>query len=111
MKKRVLLAAAALLPLSACGGHLATDRAAVDYNRSFANARNEVLLLNILRAWAKEPMQFSTISQVIGGVRTGAELTLPFSNIAEGGVAAEISPSVRFSTRNPNVTVAPLETR
>ena len=96
---------------SGCAGHFASDRAAVEYNRSFANARNEVLLLNILRAWAHEPMQFSTVSQVSGGVRTGTEISFPFANILEGAPAAELGPQLKFSTRNPNVTVLPLETR
>ena len=112
---RTIVRRAAVLALftaaSGCTSHFATDRAAVAYNHNFANARNEVLLLNILRAWAHEPMQFSTISQVSGSVRTGAEISLPFTNLLEGGDQAEFGPSLKLTARNPAVTILPLETR
>jgi hypothetical protein len=102
---------ASLVICSSCAGHLATDEAAVDYNRTFASGRNQVLLLNILRAWAHEPTLFSNVTQVAGSVRTGTEITLPFANILEGGDQAEFGPSFKATTRNPAVTIVPLDTR
>lgn len=96
---------------SGCAGQFQTDRAAVEYNRALSNARNEILLLNILRAWAYEPLQFSTVSQVSGSVRANTEISLPFPNILNGGDPAEFGPSVTVSNRNPNVTILPLDTR
>jgi hypothetical protein len=99
--------AVSTLVLTGCADALSTREAAVDYNRAFADARNEVLLLNILRTWAREPMQFSTVAGVTGGVRTGAEVTLPFTNVLVGGEDS-ISPSFKFGARNPNVSINPL---
>lgn len=108
---RVLVAAAAALSISGCAGQFATDRAAVEYNRALSSARNEVLLLNVLRAWAYEPLQFSTVSQVSGAVRTNAEISLPLTGILGGGDPTEFGPSVTLGNRNPNVTILPLDTR
>jgi len=102
--------AVGLLLLTGCASHYTTDGAAVSYNRSFANARNEVLLLNILRASASEPLQFSTISTVTGSVQNGTKISVPFTNIILGGEDS-ITPTLEVTTRNPNVTIAPLETR
>lgn len=98
------------MSLTGCATAFSTREAAVDYNRSFADARNEVLLLNILRAWAREPMQFSTVAGVTGGVRTGSEITLPFTNILVGGEDS-ISPTIKFNGRNPNVSINPLASK
>ncbi|HEY0027506.1 MAG TPA: hypothetical protein VGC35_06520 [Allosphingosinicella sp.] len=101
------LIVAAAATLTGCAGAFSTREAAVGYNRAFADARNEVLLLNVLRTWAREPMQFSTIASVNGGVRTGAEFSLPFTNIILGGEDS-ISPSLKVNPRNPAVTINPL---
>lgn len=108
--KTRLLAIVALLALASCVGHYTTDRAAVAYNRAFANGRNEVLLLNILRASADEPLQFSTISSVGGQVLNGTEVSIPFTNILLGGEDS-ITPTLKITGRNPTVTVTPLATR
>lgn len=105
--RTILLGAASLLTVS-CAGQLATNRAAVDYNRAFADSRNEVLLLNILRAWRDEPLQFSAMSQVNGAIRGGATLNLNFQNVILG--ASEVfNPGLSVTSRNPNVTIAPLD--
>jgi hypothetical protein len=97
------------LALPACSGHYTTRGAAVEYNRAFADARNEIVLLNILRASADEPLQFSTISNVNGAVRNGTSITLPFTNIIFGGDES-INPSLTLGDRNPGITITPLET-
>lgn len=101
----------ASLSLAGCAGQFATDRAAVDYNRALANARNEILLLNVLRAWAYEPLQFSTVSQVSGSVQASTQLSLPLANVLAGGDPAEFGPGLSITNRNPNVTILPLDTR
>lgn len=98
------------LSVGGCASGFSTHRAAVDYNRSFADARNEILILNILRASQREPLQFSTITGVQGSVRTTTQIVIPFTNVIAGGADA-ISPQITASTRNPQVTITPLATR
>ncbi|HYC45590.1 MAG TPA: hypothetical protein VED01_08885 [Burkholderiales bacterium] len=107
-------AAAAALLTSACSTlQPAGDQAgstAVDYNRAFARARDEITVLNVLRASQREPLQFSTISSVQGGLKTGASVMIPFTNLIGGGVSA-VSPEVTISSRNPVVSIVPLATK
>ncbi len=98
------------IALGACGTLQPTGKAAVDYNKAFAKSRDEVTVINILRASERQPLQFSTISSVQGGLRTGATLKLPFTNIIAGGEDS-ISPEVSFSSRNPTVSITPLATK
>ena len=64
--------------LEACAATTPTSKVAVDYDRIFAKAQNEVLVTNILRASEREPLQFSTMGSVTGGVRnTGAMIFDP----------------------------------
>ncbi|PAX06418.1 hypothetical protein [Sphingomonas lenta] len=101
---------AAAMPLAGCETFQPTNGAAVQYNRSFARARDEVTVLNVLRASGRQPLQFSTVSTVTGEVRTGVQVTLPFTNVIAGG-DDEISPSFGFTNRNPAVTIVPLASK
>lgn len=83
---------------------------AVDYNRAFARARDEITVLNILRASERQPLQFSTISSVQGGLKTGTSVKIPFTNIIAGGVNS-ISPEITITSRNPAVSIVPLATK
>ena len=99
------------LVVSACAATTPTSKVAVDYNRIFAKARNEVLITNILRASAEEPLQFSTMGSVTGGVRnTGlVNLTIP-SLIGRG--ATILSPEFTVNEGiNPNVSIVPLSNK
>lgn len=110
MNKRKSLAVLTLLLLaSACATPKSARVAAVDYNRAFAAARNEVLLLNILRASVREPLQFSHISQVSGSVDTTTTVTLPFGFAI--GEDPTFEPEVSFETSNPDITIVPSETK
>jgi hypothetical protein len=115
---RLHKAASALscLLLGACSAIQPAEKAAIDYNRSFAKARDEVLVLNVLRASERQPLQFSTISGVSGGIKSGASLTLPFTNLIGGAPAAEgggfaLSPSLEVTNRNPAVSIVPLSSK
>lgn len=101
---------AACMMLSACSSIQPSDKAAVDYNRAFARARDEVHVLNVLRASQQQPLQFSTISTVHGAVKSGASIKLPFTNIIAGG-ADSISPELTITNRNPLVTILPLASK
>lgn len=102
--------AAMLLAPAACATIEPAGKSAVDYNRAFARARDEIIVLNVLRAAHQQPLQFSTISAVQGGMRNNASLRVPFTNVIAGGSDA-ISPDLTISTRNPSVSIVPLATR
>ena len=112
MRKGYLHAAVAaglVVLASACAAPLSTREAGIDYNRAFAGAHNDIILLNILRASEREPLQFSAITGVTGPLRSSISLKLPFTNIIAGGTDA-ISPEITAGIRNPNVTISPLDT-
>lgn len=99
------------MALAGCAATTPTSKVAVDYNRIFATARNEVLVTNILRASEREPLQFSTMGSVTGGVRnTGSiDLTLP-SLIGKG--ATILSPEILVNEGiNPTVSIVPLSNK
>lgn len=110
MRVRSWLAGTVALATAACQTVQTTDDAAVDLNRAFARARDEITLLNVLRASERQPLQFSTISSVQGAVRAGASIRIPFINLVGAGREA-ISPEISLSSRNPTVSIAPLATR
>ena len=106
MRGSVLLAVSALL-LGGCAISQSTADVAINYNRSFAQTRNEMLLLNVLRASAREPLQFSTMGQVQGPVGNGGEISLPFTNLIGGKDI--LSPTLKITDAvNPNVSIIPL---
>src|SRR5205823_1224423 len=76
----------------------------VGYNGIFAKSRDEVLVTNILRASAREPLQFSTMGTVTGGVSPTGQVELPFSHIfAKDGLKLTLKDEI-----NPAVTIVPL---
>ena len=97
--------------LGGCAATTPTSKVAVDYNRIFANARNEVLVTNILRAAAREPLQFSTMGDVTGGVRNTGSLTLSIPSLIGKG-ATILSPEFSVNEGiNPNVSIVPLSSK
>lgn len=109
MTKLWMIACAAIsLPLAGCASLRSTDQVAVDYNKSFANARNKVLLLNILRAGVHEPLQFSTMSSVSGTVGNSGSIEIPFAGLIGPGKLG-IAPTLSINDGlNPTVTIIPL---
>ena len=100
------MAAALSAALGGCAATTPTSKVAVDYNRIFAKARNEVLVTNILRAAEREPLQFSTMGSVNGSVRNSGSLafTIPSLNGVTG-----LSPQVSVNEGiNPAVSIVPL---
>lgn len=87
-----------------------TEKSAVDYNRALARARDEITVLNVLRASERQPLLFSTISGVQGSMKSGASIKIPFTNIIAGGTNS-ISPEVTITGRNPIVSITPLATK
>ena len=68
---------------------------AVNYNVAAEQARNEMLLLNVLRARDRKPMVFTGLSRITGSVRqsagVGASGTLRNSGADSQGVSANFS--------------------
>lgn len=102
----IILAAA----LGGCAVTKSTEDIVLDYNKSFAATRNEMLLLNVLRSAAREPMQFSTMGQVQGTIGNGGQLTIPINNLIGGKNI--ISPSLQLTDSvNPQVAIIPLASK
>ena len=109
-RHRAILCSALCCLLTSCTTVAMTKKGAVGFNRVFADARNEVLLLNILRAKDGEPLQFSTISTVSGNMRPDMKVTGGLDNLFIGA-AKVFNPAGEFGFRNPTITIAPLETK
>lgn len=103
--------AASGLVLVGCTSFRDGTRVAVEANDSFARGRNNVLLLNVLRAAAREPFQFSAPSSLATGIETSGELTLTPENILDGG-RFDLIPGLTLNRSvSPTLTVAPLGTK
>lgn len=108
---RKSFAALASLALTSCALSQSTNQIVLDYNKDFAKSRNEVLLLNVLRAAAREPLQFSTMGQVNGTVGNSSGISIPFTNVIAGGKNA-VSPTLTVSDAiNPSITISPLASK
>jgi hypothetical protein len=70
------------LLLSSCTAVDEFSPRAVTYNLAAEGAQNQALLLNVVRASLKRPMQFTTVQSVTGTASEGGtvQLTLPFGN-------------------------------
>lgn len=111
-KFRRALIVSAVFSLSACTTIEAATKQAVRYNSAFTNARNEILLLNILRAQNGEPLQFSTISTVQGPMRGNIEVSNTLDWIFHGAdEVRKLTPDGGFTFRDPTITITPLESK
>jgi antitoxin (DNA-binding transcriptional repressor) of toxin-antitoxin stability system len=108
--KRIGLAVAAAAAISGCTS-LQTPMTdfATDYNRVIADTRNEMILLNIVRASEGEPTHYSALSSVSGNLSIGASASASLSGIIDDvDAGAGTSISVRSS---PSFQIIPLNTR
>lgn len=86
---------------------------ATDYNRVIADTRNEMVLLNILRAQHREPTHYSSISGIEGSISISAEAGLEYEYSADGLAATESgeisTPSASLAVASePSFTIVPL---
>lgn len=107
---RVVAVNAICCVLAGCTTVGETKKGAVGFNRVFSDARNEVLLLNVLRARYNEPLQFSTISTVTGSMRPDFKLTGGLDNLILGAANA-FKPAGEVDLLHPSVTIGPLESK
>lgn len=109
---RFLAAAALSVGLVGCSTVQSAQRQAVRYNSAFSGARNEILLLNILRAKHREPLQFSTISTVTGSMRGTIGATAGLDWIFSGAdKVRKFLPGASLGLRDPSVTLTPLDSK
>jgi hypothetical protein len=93
--------------LGGCAPAITSSKVAVDYNRTFARSRDEALVTNILRASAREPLQFSTMGTVTGGVSPTGEFSFPFSDVlGKEGLKVTLKNEI-----NPVLNIVPLENK
>jgi hypothetical protein len=106
----LLAASCAALALSGCvsGGSLSSR--AVDYNTAAETARNEMLLLNILRARDRRPMVFTGLSRITGSVRAETRVGATATVNPAGPDVQAYSPSFGF-TDSPTFDVAVLDSQ
>lgn len=105
---RKLFAAIAAGLLAGCShaGHV--SGVATDFNRAMADTRNSQVLLNIVRAGGREPLQFSSIGEITATVNRSVGLDTVATNLITGGRDA-ISPTLRLSGSTvPFLRMAPL---
>lgn len=95
-----------------CAAIRPAQRVAVDYNRAFAQSRDEILLLNIVRAASREPLQFSTMGNVTGTGRAGGSITSSLANLIGGGTNPfTVSPGLTLTEAHPSLTIIPLSSK
>ncbi len=88
----------------------AISRRAVDYNVAAESARNEMLLLNILRARTQYPMIFTGLARITGSLRTEARIGANTSMRKQTATQQAVSPSVGMID-SPTFTVAVLDSQ
>jgi hypothetical protein len=99
----------ALATLTGCASlHTPMTDFATDYNRVIADTRNEMILLNIVRARFGEPTHYSALSSVSGNLSIGAS-----AGASLGGIIDDIDAgaSTQISVRSsPSFQIIPLNT-
>lgn len=109
MSGKSLCVAAAAAALCGCSHAGSITRTSADYNKAMASVRNEQLLLNIMRAAAREPLQFSAMGEINTTFDRTSELDL--NNLILRGANA-MTQVVKLSGGNkPVVKINPLSNR
>jgi hypothetical protein len=110
MRGRVHIAA--LLPALALACVSSEDIAgrAVDYNMAAAAARDEMLLLNVLRSRDRRPMVFTGLSRITGSVRYEASMGAAIPIGADAPNEALLTPRVGISD-SPSFDIAILDSQ
>src|SRR5579884_1622536 len=105
------LAASAILGGCRFADHFAGHSA--EYHVQAAQIKSQDLLVNILRAAHRRPLQFTDLTTVTGqtSVATSGSFQLPFAGRPNGGPALFIFQPMLTETEQPNFTVAVLNTK
>ena len=98
-------AAIACLALSACAFTDGTVDGRYDtINRSTDSARNQAILLNIVRASRAEPLNFVAFAKIGGTTSTGLGMGLPSFFVGPDRVGSQKQTTFGNSTLNGNVS-------
>lgn len=109
--RKSLVMALVAAGLAGCSHAGSVSRAATDYNKAFAEARNEQLLINILRAGAREPLQFSALAEINASVNRTVGIDTVASNLITGG-RDMISPTLKLNASTvPTMKIQPLSSK
>ena len=106
----LLLLTAASFTLAGCISGGALSSRAVDYNTAAETARNEMLLMNILRARDRRPMVFTGLSRITGSVRAETRVGATATVSPQAPEVQAYSPSFGF-TDSPTFDVAVLDSQ
>lgn len=79
-------------------------------NRSTARARNESILLNIVRASRNDPLNFVALNRVGGTTQAGGTLSAPTFLIGPAPLPATIGRTTAFNDRSANATMSAINT-
>jgi uncharacterized membrane protein YgcG len=117
-----IIALASLPGLMSCAVVDQYSGRAVAYNVEAEQAQEQALLLNVVRAYLRRPMQFTTVSSITGaasatgGVGYTAPVNIPFRPITNGSSIAAFPPLNTWSmsagmSGGPTFTVPVLDTQ
>jgi hypothetical protein len=99
------------LALAACSHAGNVGAMSTDYNRAIATARSEQILLNVVRASAREPLQFTVIGEITATVSRTVGIDTVATNLIAGGRNA-ISPTLSLGGgTTPIVRISPLSSQ
>ena len=97
--------------LSACTHTGSITRTSAAYNKAMADVRNEQLLLNIIRAAVREPLQFSAMGEITTTFDRSAGLDSNFNNFIAGGADAVTQVLKLGGGNKPVVKITPLSNK
>ena len=95
--------------LGGCSHAGSITRTSADYNKAMATVRNEQLLLNIMRAASREPLQFSAMGEINTTFDRTVELDL--NNLILRGANAMTQVLKLTGDNKPVVKISPLSNR
>ncbi|MEO7655087.1 MAG: hypothetical protein ABIS23_05320 [Sphingomicrobium sp.] len=95
--------------LVGCSHAGSITRTSADYNKAMATVRNEQLLLNIMRAAAREPLQFSAMGEINTTFDRTVEVDL--NNLILHGANAMTQVLKLTGDNKPVVKISPLSNR
>src|SRR4051794_33939221 len=97
--------------LSACSHGGVITHVSADYNKAMTDVRNEQLLLNIMRASAREPLQFSAMGEIAATIHRDATIGTTLDKLIAGGKNS-VANTINFGVNNePVIKLTPLSNK
>ena len=108
---RAIMLGASSLALGACSHAGSIGALATDYNGAIARARSEQVLLNVVRASAREPLQFTAIGEINASINRSIGVDTAVASLIGAGRAALNSSMNLNAGIEPLVRLSPLSGR